>query len=125
MDFQQKRTFKRVLYSKITLLILLVIIFFLGRAVYNVYQKERFSRENLAMINEKQAGLLDRKSFLDDQIERLKTDEGVEAEIRNKFSVIKPGEVSVVIVDRTSSSKENIKENIRKTVWQSFLDLFR
>lgn len=51
-----------------------------------------------------------RKEKLVSNIEYLKTDDGVESEIRNKFRLVKQGEsVAVIINDEASSTKNNIK----------------
>ena len=51
-----------------------------------------------------------RKEKLVSNIEYLKTDDGVESEIRNKFRLVKQGEsVAVIINDEASSTKNTIK----------------
>ena len=62
--------------------------------------------------------------MLSSEIERLKTKDGIEEEIRNKFNVVKPGEHLVVIVDDASTSKnETTKQNTGW--WGSFLGWFK
>jgi len=123
MDFQQKKTIKRIMYSKITLFVLLLLVILFTRAVWNMYQKEKFSKIGLATVEKKYDDLTSRKEYLEGQIDKLQTDEGVEAEIRDKFSVTKRGEVSVLIIDSSSSDKQmETVEN--KSLWQKFLGFF-
>ncbi len=125
MDFQQKKTVRMIMYSKVTLFVLFVLVVLFCRGVWNVYQKEKFSRDGLAVAEKKYADLSVRKDFLESQIQKMKTEEGLEEEIRNKFSVTKKGEVSVLIVDSSSSTVEDSGDKIQKSLWQSFLDLFK
>ena len=124
MDFQQKKIAKRIMYSKLTLFVLLILVILFTRAVWNIYQKEKFSRMGLATVEKKYDELSARKEYLEGQIKKLQTDEGIEAEIRDKFSVVKEGEVSVLIIDSSSSDKqlETVKD---KSLWQKLLDFFK
>lgn len=123
MDFQQKRMVKIIMYSKLTLFILFILVIAFSRAVWNIYQKERFSRENLTSVENEYRELSSRKEYLEGQIQKLNTSEGIEGEIRNKFSVGKEGEISVLVVD-SSSSDEKTSETKNDSLWQRFLGFF-
>ncbi len=65
-----------------------------------------------------------RKDMLNSEIGRLKTDNGVEEEIRSKFNVAKPGETVVVVINGSSStSSQNSSGN--KGFWASFWSIFK
>ncbi|MDQ3014243.1 MAG: septum formation initiator family protein [bacterium] len=98
-EFQEKKRFRRYLYSKGAVAILLVLVFFFGRASWGVYKKEQESGANAAQAQVSLKRLEDRQKILTDELNRLKTDEGIEEEIRSKFGVSKPGEQVVIIVE--------------------------
>jgi cell division protein FtsB len=123
MDFQQKRTVRRIIYSKFTIFVLLVLVIVFSRSVWNIYKKEKFSRESLSVVERKYEDMSSRKKYLEGQIQKLNTEDGIEEEIRDKFSVKKEGEISVLIIDNSSSSKK-IEMISEKSLWQKFLDVF-
>ena len=122
-DFQKKRKFKKIIYSKLSFAVLFILIFFLGKATYNIYQKSKFSSENYTAVNQEYSELKDRHNMLKSEIERLNTDSGVEEEIRGKFNVAKPGETIVTIVNSNITNDD--VDNSEKGFWSKFLDIFR
>ncbi len=124
LDFQQKRKIRKVLYSRLTLALLAVAIFFLARSTYHIYSKEALSEENYASVKKAYDDLTTRQATLGKEIDRLGTDAGVEEEIRTKFSVAKPGETIVTVVNSTSSPDAG-RATGQKSLWQRFLGLFR
>ena len=116
VNFQQKKNIRKVIYSRITIFVFIIIVIFLVRAVYDIYQKERMSAKSVSSVEENYNSLKARQSMLKSEIERLSTDKGVEEEIRSKFSVAKPGETVVVIIDSGSTSTG--LENVEVGFWQ-------
>src|ERR1035437_2807730 len=96
--FQQKRQFKKMLYSKLSFVVLLVLVFLIGKATYDIYQKEKLSSDNYLGVKKNYDSLNVRKNMLGSEINRLQTDTGIEEEIRSKFDVAKPSETVVVVV---------------------------
>ena len=80
-------------------LLLLVAIFFLGRASYGMYEKSRIAADQ-RMANLKELSDLEaRKASLEEQVAKLSTPRGVEEELRNRYQVGKEGEQAVMVVD--------------------------
>ncbi len=124
LDFQQKRQIKKVIYSRVTIFILFIAVIFLARSTYSIYQKAQLSSANYNETKKEYDSLKERQTMLNSEIASLKTDTGVEEEIRSKFSVAKPGETVVVVVDNTASSTTNDNgQNL--SLWQRFLSIFR
>lgn len=98
-QLEQKRRFRKMLYSKISITFLLAICVFLAKGLVGVHDKARESmdRRNLS------AGRLDQLSAREEQlkkeIERLESRVGLEEELRNRYSLSKEGEKMIVIVD--------------------------
>lgn len=122
-DFQNKRKWRKIIYSKLSLFVLIILIIFLAKATYNIYQKAEFSSENYTSVDSEYSKLKDRHVMLKSEIERLKTDSGVEEEIRGKFSVAKPGETVVTIIN--SNNKDESSNTETNSFWSKFLNIFR
>lgn len=99
LDFQKKKRFRKILYSPFTLIILFIVFAILCKGVWGVYNKSQLSLENLERERKELEKLSVREKNLASSIDYLKTEQGIEDEIRTKFRVVKEGEKVVVIVD--------------------------
>jgi cell division protein FtsB len=122
-EFQVKKKVRRVVFSKWIVALMVLVFLFLAKATWNLYQKNIESAANVVNANRELARLEDRQQTLQTEIERLSTDEGVEQEIRTKYSVSKPGEQLIVIVDEEASSTPEIAQP--ESWWDKFKNLFR
>lgn len=122
-DFHEKRKFRRFLYSKVMLIILAIIVVWLFFAVFDMYKKERDtglkSAEQREILNE----LEERETALQDEINRLSTEKGIEEEIRSKFEVGREGEEMIIIVDNPEEKNEKNTE-LKKGFLQKIFDWF-
>ncbi len=123
MDFHEKRKIKRLLYSKVTLIILALLVIWLSFNVFSMYKKERDTRLRRIEQREVLDELEGREASLKEEIERLSTERGIEQEVRSKFEVGKEGEEVVIIVDNPDDEDVNKKE-IEKTFWQKIFSWF-
>jgi cell division protein FtsB len=98
-DFQKKKRIRKILYSPIVIVVLALIIIILVRGVWGVYMKANISMENLEKEKLELQKLSIRQENLASSIDYLKTDQGIENEIRTKFRAVKEGEKVVIIVD--------------------------
>lgn len=115
-NFQQKRQFKKIIYSKISFIILFILVFFLGKSTFDIYKKSKLSSDNYNEVKKNYDNLENRKNMLESEINKLKTDYGIEEEIRSKFNVAKSGEIVVRIVNSSSSISTNT-DNSKKGFW--------
>jgi len=97
--FHERRKLKRLLFSQLTFAVLLFLVLMLGWSVWGVAQKERETREKQKEVALERDALLARSAELNKEIEQLRTRQGIEAELRERFEVGTPGEKLVVIVD--------------------------
>ena len=123
LEFQAKKRFRKVLFSKGVIIAIVILGAFMARATWNVYKKERASSANAFEAEKELNKLHDRQLLLNFEISRLSTDQGIEEEIRSKYSVIKPGENMLVIVDKDATSTTVIQP--RETWWNKFQNLFK
>lgn len=98
-ELRQKQIIKQRLYSTLSLVILGLITIFLMHGAYVVAQKGFDSKAKVDVLNEQKTSLMNRQNELQGSIQSLQTDEGIDKEIKEKFSVSKEGEKVVVIVD--------------------------
>ena len=124
LDFQQKRKVRKILYSRFTIFLLLVGVFFLARATYHIYTTEQMSAADYASVLKNYNDLAARQAALSSEVGKLNTEAGEENEIRSKFSVAKPGETEVTVIAGTSgpSASEPATDT---SLWQRFLNLFK
>ena len=109
-DFYERRRIKQWLYSWPFLIVLIITSIFLAHGVWGVYQQERLTRviknQRLTHLEELEI----REDALQEEINRLNTERGIEEEIRQKFEVAKEGEGVIVIVEPPLNGSEADKE---------------
>lgn len=91
------------------LAIFLVILLAWGSfVVYRMFTKYR---EAVGLRNQFQSeldALHQKQGELSEKITNLSTDRGLEAEVRNRYRVIRPGEQLVIVVDDASKTVQNV-----------------
>ncbi len=125
LEYQRKRKVKKMAYSKISIGILLVFIVLLSKGVYGVYSKALESKQNKYIAQIEYDNLAAREAVIVAQIAELRTDEGLEKEIREKFNVAKEGEKMLVLLEeeKEAQSKELSQEE-QSSLWAKIKDLF-
>ena len=122
LDFQQKRKVRRLMYHRATLIALAIVVLFAVHSTWVVYQKKRTSEEmkNVSLRNVEELRLRDEE--LKSRIERLGTSQGIEEEIRSKFTVAKDKENMVIVVDDNSQNMSTTSP--RLSFWQKVWHIF-
>ena len=121
-----KRTWTAVFYSRITLAILLVISAFMALSVYERFSIEREMAERRRGVESELTELKERKAELEEKVEYLSNEEGIEAEIRTHFDVAREGEQVVIILDEEPQAASSQSANVQDAVtdegfWSRFL----
>ena len=117
LRFYQKKTFRRVLYSKGAFIALALIFFWGLKATWGIYQKEVEARAHAQEARTILAQLKGREQFLRAELDRLSTHRGVEAEIRKKFPLVKEGEEVAVVIDPPKESATATPEASEPSLW--------
>ncbi len=123
MELNKKKTYRRFIYSPLFLLLLLSILLVLLKAVWGVYKKEEMSSNYLAREQLEFTKLKSREKELGKSVEYLKTEKGIEAEIRSKFRVVKEGESVAVIIDNDASNTAPISTTTSRSIWTRIYDI--
>lgn len=122
-DFYQRRKLKTALAAPVTRIILFILVIMMSWSAFSRYQiaKDMDVRRESAQreLNELKA----HKESLEGQVQYLKDDRGIEAEMRRQFDVALDNEQVVVIVepetDETNSSDPTYKK-IEEPAWYQF-----
>jgi len=123
-NFHQKRKIRKFLYSPLTIVPLVVIVFLLGTSVWSVYTKERETRIKRDRQTAELEALEVRASALKTEIDRLGTERGREEEIRSKFEVAREGESVIVIVDPQKEVETEAEDVPREGFWGRIFNWF-
>ncbi len=120
---KKKKDFKHPFFSWLVIFILFCIIVFLLKSVFIVFQGERKSN-----INRNQSELIfnelkENENIILSEIEYLKTEKGIETELRDKFRIVKEGEQMAVIIN--TEKEKSLFVNKEQDIWKkikSFLN---
>lgn len=106
-----------------TALVLIVAVGYLGVSTYKVYTR-MVEVEKLRMSAEAERDALRaRNTELSASVKDLATPRGVEAEIRSRYPLVKPGEVEFVL-GNTESSTVDTSPEARDSIWATLTGWF-
>lgn len=122
LDFKRKRRIRNIVFSYATIAVLLLLIVLMGRSVWERFTVEREMAARRQEAEQELQALKQRAAALESQVEYLEDERGVEAEIRNRFDVVKEGEQVVIILDDTEDEElVETEVDIKKDVpWYKF-----
>ena len=125
-ELQRRQYTRRLLYSIPSICLLALISFFLAKGAIGIFLKERESAMVLQELEAKAMAGEERQRELENSIERLKTEEGLVEEIKNKFSVTREGEHVAIIVDEKNraTSTDVSKKAWYKRFWTAIISLY-
>jgi cell division protein FtsB len=125
-ELQKRQIIKKRIYSLPVLVILIIVVSIALKGTYGVFKKRQESAERIVSLEKKITSLEVRNEDLKDYIERLDTREGIDEEIKEKFSVTKEGEEVAVIVDprTTGTTTEEADLHWYKRWWNAVSNLW-
>ena len=97
-------------HSPLILLVLFAVLVLFTYNMIGLVGKERETARKKDLILSNIETLRNREKTLNSDIEKLKTEEGVEETIRDKYQVVKEGEKMVVIVDNEKKETSVVVE---------------
>lgn len=108
LDFRERSKLRRILYAKPTIIAGAILVAMVLHAVWGMYQKsqEALAKRNKATVE--LTSLTAREKQLHQDIARLSSGEGVEAEIRDRFMVAKEGEKVMIIADPIAAEAHTV-----------------
>jgi cell division protein FtsB len=118
----EKYFIRKIVFRKISLIVLVIVFAIFASGTWNVYKKEEFARENRQMAEKELEDLRQRETALTEELTRLNTKRGLEEEIRQKFDVGRDGEQLIVLVD--APDPEPVVVLSEPTIWQRIVGFF-
>lgn len=110
-DFNKKHKSK-FWHSPLFLLFLLCVLVIFSYNTIGLFKKEIETTKKKTLVLDRIDSLNKRKDVLNNDINKLKTEEGIESVIRDKYQVVKEGEKMLVIVDdENEDQNEEIKND--------------
>ncbi|MFN3188435.1 MAG: septum formation initiator family protein [Candidatus Paceibacteria bacterium] len=105
LEFYKQKRWWSVLQSPIVIIILLILVFVLGKEVYERYTIEREMAGRRVEVERRLGELKERRDVLKEKVEYLSHERGIEAEMRRNFDVVQEGEKVVIILDDENESR--------------------
>lgn len=105
-EFQDKRKLRRVLHSVPFLVLLFAATVFFTISGIRLYGRHRIAYSKNKEIKADLAEIEARKEDVEAGVARLKSQAGIDEEIRSKLSMGKPGEKIMVIVDKKDKNNK-------------------
>ena len=122
LDFHEKRKIRGLVYSRVSIGVILILAILLSFSVYERFVVEREMKEKMLEKESELEHLKGRAALLEEKVDHLQNERGIEEELRSRFDVAKDGEQVVIIVD---DEEEDLFENFatktqeeQKSVWQ-------
>lgn len=128
-DFHEKRKIRSILYSKVTVLFLVLLTGLLSFSVYNRFTVAEDMKVKLEAKRAELEELQTRATLLESKVEYLENERGLEEELRSRFDVVKEGEQVIILVDteeksQKSESDASVSNETTENKAKSFFDLF-
>ena len=120
MQFGKKNNYKAYIYSRTVIVVLLVIVITLGLSVYERYVVEREMSGRRIHSEEELQRLEDRKIQLEDRVEYLEGERGIEEEMRKNFDVAREGEQVIILVGEEEIVQEQQEREVELAPWYLF-----
>ena len=98
LEYQRKQRVRNILYSKASIIVLAILFVWFTKGVWGMYGRMQVSAEARDNAGRELYNLTGRKENVSKEIQRLKTKEGMETEIRSKFNVAMPGEEVLILI---------------------------
>lgn len=124
VKFQERKKIRKILYSKTAIGGLALLTALVARGAWQMHEKAAIARAERAEAERSFAELTERDAGLEASLADLKSAQGLEAEVRRKFTVARPGEEVVVVVDENTKKGKN-SEVSNKDFWARIVKFFR
>lgn len=117
LEFNKKKKLRKIIYSPLILIVLAIFFLILSRAVWGVYHKSKLSYQNLLRDQSELVKLAAREKSLAASLDYLKTEQGIESEIRTKFRAVKDDEKLAVIVEDEKPVPASTTSSEKRGFW--------
>ena len=102
-EYQQRHVLKKLLYSRLSILILGVICLLMLRSIMELYGKYSKVSDLKALSSKERQSIQEKLARAQEKNDALHTDRGVEEYVRRTYPVVKEGEGVIVVYEASSS----------------------
>lgn len=96
----------------------------MGKGAWGIHQKAQIALSEREIAARSLSDLEARTAELKESLTRLKSERGIEEEVRQKYTVARPGEEVVIVVDDSGKKGENSGAMEQKSFWQKLASIF-
>lgn len=118
----QKKSTNSLWHSPLMLFVLFCVVLLFMYNMIELIEKVRDTNKKTELVHSQIDELSKREQALNSDISRLKTDQGVEETLRDKYQLVKTGEKMVVIVDEKDAVSSVVTE---EKSGNSFVNFFK
>jgi cell division protein FtsB len=119
-SFGKKKAITEYIYSRPAVFILGVVVVFLASSVYERFTVERQMEARRNQTEQQKQYLIERKKQLEERVEYLNGERGIEEEIRTHFDVAKAGEKVIILVGEEQKEEETQAPAVLEDPWYKF-----
>ncbi len=126
-EFQERRVLRRIIFSRFSFAFLAAVLIFVVYSTVKIYIRSREANSINQMVEKEMKDLAKKREDLSATVKNLESAGGQEEEIRSKFSVQKPGEKAVMIVEeeiKKENSPEQSSPGFFPKIWQFIKSIF-
>ncbi|MDQ5953015.1 MAG: hypothetical protein QG551_243 [Patescibacteria group bacterium] len=107
---RKERFISRLIRSPFSYVVLIVFILIFSISAVGTYKKSRIAKQKTKQVEAQFQSLVEQEAHLKSSLEDMNTEYGMEKALREKFGIVKEGEVSVIIVDPKEEEKVDDKK---------------
>ena len=121
-----KKGKKNFIYSAPVVIIVVLVAFGILHGTINAYEKMKESQRKRALAEAELQDLTGRFDSIQQRVDYLKTEKGVDDAIRTKYNVVKEGEEVFVIIDNQVETNQKAENRSVWTIfWSKVTGVFR
>lgn len=121
-ELQRKQRMKQLVYSWPALVLAAIVTFFIIKGAVGIMIIERGSANRVTNLEKEAEALALRESELKSEIAKLRTDDGIVEEIKEKFSVTRDGEhVAIIVNERNGATTTENSIIWYKKLWNAMI----
>jgi cell division protein FtsB len=112
-------------HTRFWIAILVIFCGLLSISVFNIAKKHRHARTIRYDYQQELIQIQEHERILKENIASLSTDRGKEAEIRDRYRVVKEGEQMILIVDNDDKNDDPSVPEPSKNIFRRFIQFFK
>lgn len=118
-EYQQKYLLRRIFYSRVTIVLLFLLVILLLRSIVELNDKRIAVKQLRAESEAERVELEQKVQKAQEKNDAIGTERGFEAYVRTTYPVVKEGEGVIVIYDGDKSPVSPVRSDM--TVWEKFI----